>query len=78
MIKTEIVWHNASEERPEKSGDYLTIKIYPGSAVSAANLEYSKIADRFNQSDGEDPPYYPIKVTYWAEMPRLPEVGADG
>lgn len=77
-IKTEIVWHKASEELPEKSGDYLVLKVYDHSTVLVGNLPYSKSANRFNQTDGEEHPHYPVKVNYWAEMQRLLEVSADG
>lgn len=74
MIKTEIFWHKASEELPEKSGEYLTYKAHDCGIGYVAILTYSKAANRFNQSDGEAPPHYPIKVTHWAELSHIQEL----
>lgn len=69
MIKTTIKWHNAKEERPEKSGEYLC-KI---SRTQYTDLPYSKEHDAFNVHDRfeSDDLMLALNVMYWAELSDL-------
>ena len=70
-INTNIVWHNASEELPEKSGLYFSIT--PSGTFS--DIHYSAKHKRFNFYDGDNPDdpceknIYP--TIFWAEVPEV-------
>ena len=65
-INTNIIWHNAREELPEKSGWYISVT--PSGTFS--NIQYSAKHERFNfydYNDPNDPNIYP--TIFWAEVP---------
>ena len=70
-INTNIIWHNAREELPEKSGWYLSVT----RSGNFANIPYSAKHGRFNFYDYNDPndqcenDIYP--TIFWAEVPEV-------
>ena len=70
-INTNIVWHKASEELPEKSGWYFSIT----RSGTFSNIPYSAKHKRFNFYDYNDPndqcenDIYP--TIFWAEVPEV-------
>ena len=70
-INTNIVWHNAREELPEKSGLYLSVT----PSGTFGNIAYSAKHGRFNFYDYNDPngpcekDIYP--TIFWAEVPEV-------
>ena len=77
-IKTEIVWHKASEELPEKSGFYAIANVnMDGNIYSLANVIYSAVHERFNCADCFTKKMVDkcsMTVSFWAELPEFPEV----
>lgn len=72
-IKTEIVWHKASEELPEKSGLVLVCKAFPYSQFRGC-VGYSAEHKKFNAHDGDvDGAEHAMDVDYWAQFPDIPE-----
>ena len=69
MIETTIVWHNAKEERPAKSGRYLigVRHAYP----YVCTVSYSKVHDKFNCADIDKEPAFTFEPDFWAEMTPL-------
>lgn len=61
-------WVRADQERPAKSGDYLTVS----EAGIVTTLHYSKKHDAFNvRDDAADVDLYSeIPVYYWAEVSK--------
>lgn len=66
-IDTNIEWFSAQATHPGSSGYYLTYSVKSGGFQS---LEYSAKHNAWNVSDKEDEPAYPVKITYWAHMPK--------
>ena len=70
-INTNIVWHNASKELPQKSGRYFSIT--PSGTFS--DIPYSAKHKRFNFYDYNNPnddcekDVYP--TIFWAEVPEV-------
>ena len=68
-INTNIVWHNAREELPEKSGMYLSIT----PCGNFSDIPYSAKHKRFNFYDYFDPndncENYIYPTIFWAEVP---------
>ena len=67
-INTNIIWHNAREELPEKSGCYLSVTPYG----TFSDIQYSAKHERFNFYDyngPNDPNIYP--TIFWAEVPEV-------
>lgn len=76
MFTTNIVWHDAAEELPEKSGNYLAIK----RSGHITDLTYSNEHALFNACDWEteaEAKEYAIDCKYWAEMPKLPDTESE-
>ena len=64
-------WVRADQERPTKSGDYLTLS----EAGIVTTLHYSKKHDAFNVRDDDDNDVdlsTEIAVCYWAKVPVPP------
>ena len=73
MKDWKLTWHKASEELPEKSGEYLTIiesKVHKNGILQLNTMPYSKKHKAFNAHDHETVPSYPITVAYWTEYPK--------
>lgn len=71
-IKTEIVWHKASEELPEKSGRYLVWSRICGDYFYKDYVHYSAKYKKFNACDDEHiADKHSFNVEYWAEIPDL-------
>lgn len=62
-----IHWHDAKKELPDKTGDYLTCKIY-GKRFYVTEMVYSGVHKAFNMLD-ESTTDRSIEVNYWAEKP---------
>ena len=74
-IKTEIVWHKASEEPPEKSGDYAVANLlFDGRIYHLVIASYSAVHNAFNCTDdmtAEEVKQYAIPAYLWAEIPEV-------
>ena len=67
-INTNIIWHNARKELPEKSGWYISVTL----SGTFSNIQYSAKHERFNfydYNDPNDPNIYP--TIFWAEVPEV-------
>ena len=71
MITTNIEWHNAAEELPEKSGTYLLE--YGLYRTYIMTVPYSSFHKCFNVYDTDETPHTAITGAYWAEIPELPK-----
>lgn len=72
MFTTTIEWHNAAEELPTESGQYL---VYTG--VSICDLPYSSRHKCFNTLDKYDDADTAIEAIYWAKLPEFPKTESE-
>ena len=70
MFATIIEWHNATEELPAKSGEYI---VHTAKSRFIAQLPYSKKNKAFNSYDDEKRADNAIDVLYWANVPEFPD-----
>lgn len=72
MKEWTLKWHKATEELPEKSGEYLVAQIsgLTGEILYVMTSNYSARHKAFNASDEHDTAEYATFYPFWAEYPR--------
>ena len=72
MKQWTITWHKASEELPQKSGEYLVAQIskYNGEVLLVITSNYSTRHKAFNARDEHDTAENATFYPFWAEYPK--------
>lgn len=79
MLTSEIIWHNAGDELPERSDNYI-VKTFLNMSI----VPYSSIYKLFNTRDHYDAEtigktaFEAEWVEYWAELPEFPVTESEG
>lgn len=83
MMEVRFMLHDARVTRPEKSGEYLTCRVYECIQSQWMTVTYSKKHDLFNAHDtdsAQQAAQHPVNVDYWCENPLnglFKEAGED-
>lgn len=73
-MKITLDLHDASKERPAKSGEVLTVSVWCGRAYNVAKTYYSTKHNLFNALDTDTPKEAAksaIAVTYWTDFEEV-------
>lgn len=79
MIKTEMLWHEAKDKKPERNGNYLMLTKYGlVNTILYAEGKWNAFIDE----DGKlhDDRAFPPDSDYvklWGELPKAPELGVS-
>lgn len=75
MMKSEVIWHDAKVEMPERNGKYIMLAKYGWvDTILYADGKWNAFIDKDGIVHNENA-FEPDFVMLWAELPKAPELG---